>query len=173
MGPGLGGGRERRVIPFLFNTNNHLQPILEFFIHYVGSAEEAAPYLKPFQDLSPLYPNGQYYAYPDIYDYFRNVTTSQLLHNQSIVVFEACSLEGVKAVDPASTAFPHREENILCDVLVTYDPDSSLDAEAVAIGKKITQFWADGQPYRQKHIYVNCAFGDERLDGYQCSQVAR
>lgn len=68
MGPGLGGGRERRVIPFLFNTNNHLQPILEFFIHYVGSAEEAAPYLKPFQDLSPLYPNGQYYAYPDVLD---------------------------------------------------------------------------------------------------------
>jgi hypothetical protein len=104
----------------------------------------------PFQDLKPLYSNGQYYAYPDvldatgtgmnspmcqdghtnmqfpfgllehnitatrqIYDYYRNVTTSQPLYNQSIVVFEAYSLEGVKAVDPASTAFPHREDNIL------------------------------------------------------------
>ena len=48
-----------------------------------------------------------------IYDYFRNVTTLQPLFKQSIVVFEAYSLEGVKAVDPASTAFPHRDDNIL------------------------------------------------------------
>jgi hypothetical protein len=50
------------------------------------------------------------------------------------------------------------------DVLVTYDPDSSLDAEAIAIGKQITQFWADGQPQRQQHTYVNYAFGDEPLE---------
>lgn len=134
----------------MFNINDPLQPIMEFFIHYVGTAEEAAPYLKPFQDLNPLYSSGKYYAYPDvldatgtgmnspmcqdghtnmqfpfgllehnitatrqIYDYYREITTSQPLYNQSIVVFEAYSLEGVKAVDSASTAFPHREDNIL------------------------------------------------------------
>lgn len=50
------------------------------------------------------------------------------------------------------------------DVLVTYDPDTSLDAEAVAIGKQITQFWADGQPGEEQHIYVNYAYGDELLE---------
>lgn len=123
---------------------------MDFFIHYVGSGGDAAPYLKPFEDLNPLYSHSQYYSYPDvldatgtgmnspmcqdghtnmqfpfgllehnitatrpIYDYYSNVTTSQPLYNQSLVVFEAYSLEGVKAVDPASTAFPHREDNIL------------------------------------------------------------
>ncbi|KAF7520829.1 hypothetical protein PCG10_008755 [Penicillium crustosum] len=177
------------------------EPIMEFFIHYVGTAEEAAPYLKPFQDLNPLYSSGEYYAYPDvldatgtgmsspmcqdghtnmqfpfgllehnitatrqIYDYYREITTSQPLYNQSIVVFEAYSLQGVKAVDSKSTAFPHRDDNILCDVLVTYDPDSSLDADAISIGKNITQLWADGQPHQKQHIYVNYAFGDEPLE---------
>lgn len=46
----------------------------------------------------------------------------------------------------------------------TYNPNSSLDAEAIAIGKQITQLWADGQPHRQQHTYVNYAFGDEPLE---------
>lgn len=50
------------------------------------------------------------------------------------------------------------------DVLVTYDPDSSLDAEAVDMGKQITELWANGQPNREQHIYVNYAFGDEPLE---------
>lgn len=195
---------------------------MDMFIHYVGTADEAAPFLKAFQDIGPLYNNSQSLGYPDvldatgtgmnspmcqdghtnmqfpfgllehnitatreIYDYYANITTAQPIFNQSIVVFEAYALEAVQAVDPASTAFPHREDNILwyvvqclgfellisngltfstSDVLVTYDPDSSLDAEAVDIGKHITQLWSSGQPDREQHIYVNYAYGDEPLE---------
>ncbi|KAJ5521408.1 hypothetical protein N7527_005523 [Penicillium freii] len=199
------GGQPKELMNYgVFTWNSEFsttEPIMEFFMHYVDTAEEAALYLKLFQDLNPLYSSGEYYAYLDmldvtgtdinspmcqdghtnmqfpfgllehnitatrqIYDYYREVTTSQPLYNQSIVVFEAYSLDGVKAVDPDSTAFPHRDDNILCDVLVTYDPDSSLDAEAISIGKHITQLWADGQPHQKQHIYVNYAFGDEPLE---------
>ncbi|KAJ5415214.1 hypothetical protein N7465_003909 [Penicillium sp. CMV-2018d] len=199
------GGQPKDLMNYgVFTWNSEFsttKPIMEFFIHYVSTAEEATPYLKPFQDLKPLYTSGEYYAYPDvldatgtgmnspmcqdghtnmqfpfgllehnitatrqIYDYYREITTSQPLYNQSIVVFGAYSLDGVKAVDPDSTAFLHRDDNILCDVLVTYDPDSSLEAQAIAIGKHITQLWADGQPHQKQHISVNYAFGDEPLE---------
>ncbi|KAI2602122.1 FAD binding domain-containing protein [Hypoxylon sp. NC1633] len=177
------------------------EPIFELFIHYVGTHAQAAPYLKPFEVLDPLYTNQSSMPYPDvldatgtgmnspmcqeghtnmqfpfgllkhnitatrqIYDYYANITKTQPLFKQAIVVFEAYSLPGVQAVDPASTAFPHRDDHILCDVLVTYDPNPSLDEQAIAIGKQITKFWADGQPGREKHTYVNYAFGDEPLE---------
>lgn len=126
------------------------QPIIDLFIHYVGAAEGATPYLKQFEDVGPLYNHSQYLGYPDvldatgtgmgspmcqdghtnmqfpfgllehnitatreIYNYYSNVTTAQPVFNKSIVVFEAYSLEAVQAVDPASSAFPHREDNIL------------------------------------------------------------
>jgi hypothetical protein len=61
--------------------------------------------------------------------------------------------------------FTPRISLTLCsDVLVTYDPNSSLDKDAIDIGKQITQFWANGQPTREQHIYVNYAFGDEPLE---------
>lgn len=54
--------------------------------------------------------------------------------------------------------------------MVTYDPDSSLDNRAIAIGKQISRYWAEGQPGQEEHIYVNYAFGDEPLEqvyGYE------
>lgn len=48
-----------------------------------------------------------------IYDYFANATAAQPVYNQSIVVFEAYSLQGVQAVDPAESAFPHRADRFL------------------------------------------------------------
>ena len=48
-----------------------------------------------------------------IYDYFKNVTIETPAFNGSFIVFEGYSLEGMKAVDPASTAFPHRADNLL------------------------------------------------------------
>ncbi|KAK3292854.1 FAD binding domain-containing protein [Chaetomium fimeti] len=177
------------------------EPVIQVLTHYVGTAEEAAPFLSAFDDVGPLHSEAQSLSYPavldatgtglnspmcqdghtnmqfpfgllkhnitatrQIYDYYSSVTTAQPLFNQSIVVFEAYSLQGVQAVDPDSSAFPHRDDNLLNDVLVTYDPDSSLDDEAVRIGKQITEFWAQGQPDRERHIYVNYAFGDEPLE---------
>jgi hypothetical protein len=52
------------------------------------------------------------------------------------------------------------------DVLVTYDPDSSLDEDAIAIGKQITQFWADGQAGLKQHTHVNYAWN-------KCTDMSR
>lgn len=48
-----------------------------------------------------------------VYDYFANVTAERDVFNQSMVVFEAYSVKGLQAVDPASSAFPHRTDNLL------------------------------------------------------------
>lgn len=48
-----------------------------------------------------------------IYDFFKDVTVETPAFNGSYIVFEGYSLEGMKAVDPDSTAFPHRADNIL------------------------------------------------------------
>lgn len=49
-------------------------------------------------------------------------------------------------------------------MLVTYDPNPSLDAEAIRIGKHIINLWAKGKSGRERHTYVNYAFGDEPLE---------
>lgn len=53
---------------------------------------------------------------------------------------------------------------LLSDVFVTYDPNPSLDAEAIRIGKHIINLWAKGKSGRERHTYVNYAFGDEPLE---------
>lgn len=63
-----------------------------------------------------------------------NVTTNRALYelfskmladhpglNNSIVQFEGYSMQGVQAVDPASTAYAHREDNLLLSVLPLID----------------------------------------------------
>jgi hypothetical protein len=67
--------------------------------------------------------------------------------------------------------------NILhSDTFITYPPDSALDDAGIALGQKIRQLWAAGQPGRNKTVYVNYAFGDEPLEqmyGYEPWRVQR
>ena len=55
-----------------------------------------------------------------IYNLFAEMVTTAPSFNGSYVQFEGYAIEGVKAVDPASTAYPHREDNLL--VLVIANP---------------------------------------------------
>ena len=49
----------------------------------------------------------------EVYQVYKQQTLSTPALNLSTVVFEGYSLEGVKAVPSDSTAYPHREDNIL------------------------------------------------------------
>lgn len=51
-----------------------------------------------------------------VYNLFSKMIADHPEFNKSIVQFEGYSLQGVKAVDPASTAYAHREDNLLVSV---------------------------------------------------------
>ena len=48
-----------------------------------------------------------------IYSLFSKMVSENPEFNNSVVQFEGYSLQGVKAVDPASTAYAHRADNLL------------------------------------------------------------
>ena len=123
---------------------------MSVFVHYIGQADEAVPYVKPFWDLGPLSIQNFSGSYPDLFNFagsglyqpvcdepgapsylfglglqtYNVSVISQLftLYADKVVknpafalsevLLEAYSLEAVKAVDPASTAFPHRDDNM-------------------------------------------------------------
>ena len=126
------------------------QPVILVTIYYVGTADEAAQYLGPYNAIGPVSVQNDSIPYPEVaeatgtgsgdplcqfgnshvqsptglltynittnrqvYDFFKNVTIETPAFNGSYIVFEGYSLEGMKAVEPDSTAFPHRADNIL------------------------------------------------------------
>ncbi|KAL8990450.1 MAG: hypothetical protein Q9177_000900 [Variospora cf. flavescens] len=96
-----------------------------------------------------------------VYELFKEQTLAVPALNLSTVVFEGYSLQGVKAVPAASTAYPHREDNILASILAVYAPNPSLDSTAIPWARKIRDLMHTGQPGRKLNAYVNYAFGDE------------
>lgn len=127
------------------------QPLINVYVHYIGKADEAVPYVKPFWDLNPISIQNFTTSYPDLFyasgsglyqpvcdepgppsylfgvglEIYNVSVISQLwtLYSEklkqnsafklSMVLLEAYSLEAVKAVDPVSTAFPHRDDNLM------------------------------------------------------------
>ncbi|KAJ5779442.1 hypothetical protein N7457_007162 [Penicillium paradoxum] len=82
--------------------------------------------------------------------------------NNSILMFEGYSFEGVHEVDSSSSAFAFRQENILAAPLINYLPtDAALETMAVDLGNQLRNilFEADGR--EDIHAYVNYAHGDE------------
>ncbi|KAI4122689.1 MAG: hypothetical protein LQ338_005671, partial [Usnochroma carphineum] len=185
------------------------EPVITVNIFYVGTAEEAEPYAKPFWDLGPVsiqnfstsYPEifyaagtgindyvcqeplGPSYLYPmglqtynvpvigQLFKLFSDKVKGNPKFNQSNVMLEGYSLEAVKAVDPASTAFAHRDDNILIGFLPKWPNNSGLDREAEDWAKQArTLVQAGTVPPRPLSAYVNYAHGDEPLQaiyGYE------
>ena len=48
-----------------------------------------------------------------IYNLYSKMVSENPAFNNSVVQFEGYSMQAVKAVDPASTAYAHREDNLL------------------------------------------------------------
>ncbi len=83
----------------------------------------------------------------------------------SVFLLEGYSTQAVQAVDPASTAFPHRDDEILVTSYVQYKPNSTIDPIAEEFGKTLRGFLLEGSD-DPKHLraYVNYANGDEPLE---------
>ncbi|TVY85094.1 FAD-linked oxidoreductase azaG [Lachnellula suecica] len=82
----------------------------------------------------------------------------------SFFILEGYSTQGVKAIDPETTAFPHRDDNLLLTSYVMYAPNSAIDPIAQSFGKRLRQYLLDGsEDPAHLHAYVNYADGDESL----------
>ncbi|KAL8638721.1 MAG: hypothetical protein Q9228_004148 [Teloschistes exilis] len=122
-----------------------------------------------------LYPIGlQTYNVPimsKLFKLYSDKVKSNPNFKDSNVMLEGYSLEAVKAVDPASTAFAHRDDNILVGFLPKWAPGSNLEHEAEEWGSQaralVQSGVTNGRPYS---AYINYAHGDESLEavyGYE------
>ncbi|MCJ1444784.1 MAG: hypothetical protein MMC23_005286 [Stictis urceolatum] len=98
-------------------------------------------------------------------DKFADVTLKQPAFNNSFYLFEGYSLKGVKAVDPASTAFPDRFNNILSSPVIIYF-GSEYDGQAVQAGQEIRDIALGAVKNKQLNAYVNYAHGDEQVEDW-------
>lgn len=127
------------------------QPVILFQLYYLGTPDEALPYVQPFLDLQPASASNATTAYKNlaheatgtgvgdpvcaggstkaffaaglkrynvtanrmVYEVFSEMVTHVPALNGSFVQFETYSVEGMNAVDEASSAYPHREDNLL------------------------------------------------------------
>ncbi|KAK7906563.1 hypothetical protein PG985_016300 [Apiospora marii] len=85
-------------------------------------------------------------------------------------VMESYGVGGVVSRDPASSAFPMRDDYLLVQISVNYAPNATLDDAAVQWGREAVDMWNQGQPTRRPTTYVNYGLGDESLEsiyGYE------
>ncbi|KAK4233777.1 hypothetical protein C8A03DRAFT_47748 [Achaetomium macrosporum] len=80
----------------------------------------------------------------------------------TIWLIEGHAVQAVQAVNPDSTAFPHRSESVLISPFINYKPNPALDEVAQALGRRTRQYLLDGSDDPTKlRAYVNYAHGDE------------
>lgn len=95
----------------------------------------------------------------------------------SLFLLEGYSTQGVKAVDGDSSAFPHRDDDILASPCIMYKPDPAVDDAALAFGLRLRDHLLQGSddPARLR-AYVNYAHGTESLEevyGWDEARLAR
>ncbi|KAF3087303.1 hypothetical protein TWF569_008923 [Orbilia oligospora] len=81
---------------------------------------------------------------------------------KSAVLVECYSYITARAIDRASTAYPHRDVNFQALILGWYD-DKALDREAEKLGKYVREQWLSTSGFQRDHAYINFARGDEPL----------
>lgn len=94
------------------------------------------------------------------FDAFAKGTSQGSGFNNSLLIFEGYSAQGMQSVPSESTAFPHREDTLLVSPLIVYS-DPALDDKARELGEGFRDilFRASGQ--KELHAYVNYASGHE------------
>jgi hypothetical protein len=94
--------------------------------------------------------------------------------NNSLLMFEGYSMEGVHAIASDATAFAFRSENILAAPLITYTPDGSeRDAAAEQLGDQLRQVLHEASGLANVRAYVNYAYGNEGPEGWYGSDSWR
>lgn len=106
-----------------------------------------------------------------IFELFKNMTMTYPEYQESAVMFESYSQQGLKAVDPNSTAFPNRGSNIIFALTAIYPTNPDLDQRAVEWGEQTRSLVHTGQgPEVNLEVYVNYAYGNETMEslyGYE------
>ncbi|KAI4180354.1 MAG: hypothetical protein L6R41_007284 [Letrouitia leprolyta] len=105
-----------------------------------------------------------------IYNLFEDMITTIPALNTSFVQFEAFPMQGVKVVDPASTAYAHRDDDILVAFSTQYVHSAANAAAATKYGQKARQLFVEGARPMRFNAYSNYANGDETLEqiyGYE------
>lgn len=96
------------------------------------------------------------------FDTFASVTHQHPALYNSMYMFEGYSLQGVQDIPADSTAFPHRQDNLLVSPVVSYEPAGpELDCLAKDFGEKLRDIVFEASGQQEKHVYVNYAYGDE------------
>ncbi|KAI1822817.1 FAD-binding domain-containing protein [Xylaria intraflava] len=82
----------------------------------------------------------------------------------SIFLLEGYSTQAVQAVNPDSTAFPHRDDKLLITSCIMYEPNAAIDPIARELSKKLQKYLLDGSD-DPAHLraYVNYVDDEEPL----------
>lgn len=94
-------------------------------------------------------------------DLFAKITASIPRYNQSYILFENYPIQAVKAVPADTTAFPHRDEDILAAPFIAYETDPAHDMFADFFGKMLRDIIRVLDGSDELHAYVNYAAGNE------------
>ncbi|KAL8907959.1 MAG: hypothetical protein Q9207_001105 [Kuettlingeria erythrocarpa] len=112
-----------------------------------------------------------------VYNLFKAFMGEHPEFSSSVVQFENYAQEGLRAVDPASTAYPHRGDNILVSMAPVYPPSKALDVIAADFANQLRAVWRAGDaPGREMTAYLNYANGDESIEaiyGYESWRLER
>lgn len=84
---------------------------------------------------------------------------------KSMFLLEGYSNHAVQAVDPDSTAYPHRSHTMLMTPSPWYTPNSTIDPIAQEFGESLRQLILGGTDDPEHlHAYVNYAYGNEPVE---------
>ncbi|KAM0561153.1 hypothetical protein ACHAPJ_003657 [Fusarium lateritium] len=110
-------------------------------------------------------------AQREAYDIFASATQEIPSLNGSTIMLEGYSVKGVGSIPSDSTAFPHRNDNLMLAPMMMYAPQGpELDKQAAELGEKLRDILHKGSGQVEMHSYVNYAFGEEskkNIYGYE------
>ncbi|KAJ5211730.1 FAD binding domain-containing protein [Penicillium cinerascens] len=136
--------------------------LIAFFILQGGTASVESQYADPFKKMGPVMMKGDHGSFKDIAKWTDMATDSPPSLNNSFFLFEGYSVQGVQSIPSDSTAFPHREANLLVAPVVTYEPgDKKLESEAFQFGETLREIIFQGSDEKEMYSYVNYASGNE------------
>ncbi|KAI4211498.1 MAG: hypothetical protein LQ351_005674 [Letrouitia transgressa] len=112
-----------------------------------------------------------------LYSLYEKLLAEEPLFNKSTVQFEGYALHGMQAVDPASSAYAHRMDNLLVSFSTAFTKSAPLEDTARRYGLQARNILHEGdRPGRPLNAYVNYAYGDETLEqlyGYEPWRLQR
>lgn len=87
--------------------------------------------------------------------------------SQTLIAVDSFAVQGVKAIDERSTAYPWRKDNILVSPFLFIDDPDRIDL-ARKFGEEFRQLLHEGTGRNpdEMHSYVNYAYGNEGMGGW-------